>query len=318
MGAFFAIIAIVFGLPICVFLFWFFVAAWTGTSIGVDKINSKRIEKAKRRLKENPNILAEEIDQELCNDMLDFFYERVRFYCIGTDKYGELDQYKLASIEAKNENRLTHNNQVSKLFKETEHTFTEKLLWGCHYMNIYWKIEENQDCILDNLVRIYQTSTPTEYGNYIKNHMATFVLQQTDDDFEKAYNDLSHAAEISSDLRMTNWHCYAGCSLYRGGPTDAPMPINNPSLGEDFYKRYGFYKTGINPPPFKTLYDIKQQTLYLVLRQMNVPNWRTYFISGGLTRADYTKEYHHLSYNPVVDSYSYQWLKQIREKQNRW
>ena len=185
MGAFFAIIAIVFGLPICVFLFWFFVAAWTGTSIGVDKINSKRIEKAKRRLKENPNILAEEIDQELCNDMLDFFYERVRFYCIGTDKYGELDQYKLASIEAKNENRLTHNNQVSKLFKETEHTFTEKLLWGCHYMNIYWKIEENQDCILDNLVRIYQTSTPTEYGNYIKNHMATFVLQQTDDDFEK-------------------------------------------------------------------------------------------------------------------------------------
>lgn len=294
MGAFFAIIAIVFGLPILYAIGWIIIAAVYGTKEGaVPKLRELSAKRAQERLSSHPNEIATSIDQTLCNDMLDFFYGRVRFYCDSNVDEGAMEEYKLSSM-AYSQHRQTHNNLSSRLVQETARRYG-----GCYFVPPPWEdIKSGHDIMFVNLQKVYQTSTPREYYEYVDQHMGVqHIIKREDgglsrystEDFEQAYNSLAKVARISSDLHSIQLHCYLLWMQYE--PTHVgwtvattDVPRHNPSFADDLYNRFG-----VRPANVKTLYDYKMQVLRKRLRDAGISGIRTYMQSGGISQVDYTK-----------------------------
>lgn len=287
MGAFFAIIAIVFGLPILYGIGWLIIGAIYGTKEGAIPLwRRHRKNKARQKLESHPNQQAESIDQELCNDMLDFFYERVRFYCDNHVPTGDMEEYKTSSM-AYSAHRRTHNTMSSRLFQETVHEYCEKMLWGCFELSMYWDIKPNKDIILCNLPREYQTSTPDGYYEFVKQHMNAYPKPTTPEEKQQAYDNLVKPAKISSDLHSIQLHCYLDWKQYEPvllGREVSQTPRNNPSFADDLYNKYG-----VRPERVQTLYDYKMQVLRQRLRSAGVSGAQTYMQSGGISQVDYNK-----------------------------
>lgn len=290
MGAFFAIIAIVFGLPILYAIGWIIIAAVYGTKEGtIPWLRRHKKDKAHQKLEAHPNQRAGSIDQALCNDMLDFFYNRVKYYCDSDVDDGDMEEYRLSS-KAFIDHRTTHNRLPSRLVEETSKTYggSYSILWCVQ------SIKPNSDVMFLNLQKIYQTSNPNEYLQFVETHMnGGYRLHHAptwryeEDEVNQAYNSLAKVARISSDLHSIQLHCYLSWRQYEPtliGLESSPVPRDNPSFADDLYNKYG-----VRPVKVKTLYDYKMQVLRKRLREAGIAGAQTYMQSGGISQVDYTK-----------------------------
>ena len=287
MGAFFAIIAIVFGLPILYAIGWIIIATVYGTKEGaVPKLRELRAKKAQERLLSHPNEMAISIDQTLCNDMLDFFYDRVRFYCDNDAPVGDMEEYQVSS-GAFVKHRQAHNSLGNKLVIATLHYYYGEQMKNCYGIPIYGPIPRHDDISLINLVKAYQTMSPDEYLCWIEPHFSCRPYPETDAEIIYAYNKLLESARIAADLRSVQLACYLHWMRYEPviiGLDSSHVPRNNPSFADDLYNKYG-----VRPVKVKTLYDYKMQVLRKRLREAGIAGAQTYMQSGGISQVDYTK-----------------------------